>query len=36
MTYKIVKIKNENYSFLYEKYSIFVPSIHRKRFKNIN
>ncbi len=37
MTYKTVKIKNENHSFLYEKkYSIFVPSIHRKRFKNIN
>ena len=36
MAYKIVKIKNENYCFIYEKYSIFVPLTNRKRFKNIN
>ncbi len=36
MTCKIVKIKNENRCFIYEKYSIFVPLINRKRFKNIN
>lgn len=36
MTCKIVKIKNENLRFIYEKNSIFVPLINRKRFKNIN
>lgn len=37
MTCKIVEIKNENQCFIYEKkYSIFVPLINRKRFKNIN
>ena len=36
MTCKIVRFNIENCYFIYEKYSIFVSLINRKRFKNIN
>ena len=36
MTCKIIKIKMKTNVLFMKKYSIFVPLINRKRFKNIN